>query len=166
MKKSKQLTLRQMRRITASMFIALIIVILLMWTTTGNAQYLQPESFGIFGVKAEYSPTFKTAGAGFFGGFKDGNSYFGGDTHIYFGRIRNVPVMANIEYGYSIGQIQPFIIGGFYTCGGEAAKENEGKQGLLYGGGISYLLKSIPIKFQAGINNVNTFFSIGFYRNL
>jgi hypothetical protein len=154
-----------MKKLTVNQFgiSVMIICALIIWAVSAKCQ---SEDFGIFGAKIEYSPTFNKPGTGFFGGYKTGNNYIGADTHIYFGHLRDVPVIVNIEYGYSIGEFQPFISVGYYTTGGEAIKENEGKQGFLYGGGISYLPVKIPIKIQVGLNSVNTFFSIGWYRNL
>lgn len=154
----EQIKLRQIA-ITLFLFCTLI-------SFKSFAQFEQPRDFGMFGTKLEYSPTFYKPGLGFFGGYKSGNNYIGADTHFYFGHLRNVPVIVNLEYGYSIGQIQPFIVGGFYTCGGEAVKENEGKQGLLYGGGISYYPAYLPVKIQAEITTENSYLSIGFYKNL
>lgn len=167
MKKNKILSTKELRLISFACFIALLMVILLLVSTSAKSQSFDPpKNFGIFGAKMEYSNTFNQLGAGFFGGYKAGNNYIGADTHIFFKRARNVPVIANLEYGYSIGQLQPFIIGGFYTCGGEAVKENEGKQGFLYGGGISYLPDYLPIKIQLGYINENSYLSIGYYKNL
>lgn len=119
-------------------------------------------SQSVFGVQAGYSK-YKT-GAGFFTGTNLGNSYVGINTHVRFTRTRNIPVGVNLEYGYSVGRLQPFIMAGYETTGGEAVKMREGKQGMIYGGGISYLINQF--KIQAGILNNNEFISVGYFKNL
>lgn len=123
--------------------------------------FVSINSFGqcVIGVQTEYSKY--KLGAGFFGGTNIGNSYVGLNTHVRFTNARNIPTGINAEYGYSIGKFQPFIMLGYETTGGEAVKENEGKQGAIYGGGISLLIKNV--KIQAGILNNNEFVSVGIF---
>jgi len=52
------------------------------------------------------------------------------------------------------------------TSFGIFGKTKEGKQGFLYGGGISYYPVQTRLKIQVGITNINKFISVGYYRNL
>jgi len=141
------------------------------------AQFNEPTHFGIFGAQAEYNAKYQKAGAGFFGGYRFYNNYIGLNTHILFGNQRNVPQAVALEYGYNIGNFQPYISYQYFTCGNEAVNMKEGSKGFDWGGGISYMPRSVPLKFSLGVNGVKnieelqyainySYFSIGYYKNL
>lgn len=157
-----------------SIFLLLFIFLLPLFSP---AQFNKPTHFGIFGAQAEYNAKYQKPGAGLFGGYKFNNNYLGLNTHILFGRQRDVPQAIALEYGYSIGNFQPYISYQYFTCGNEAVNVNEGARGFDWGGGISYYPRTVRFKFSLGVNGVKNFrqlkdftsysyFSIGYYKNL
>lgn len=115
-----------------------------------------PTSFVVFGAQAGYAAKYHSAVGGFFGGYRLNNNYIGLNANIPFTNKRSVPTArAGIVYGYNIGQIQPYISGGYYSCGKEAISEGEGTAGFDFGAGISYYPESLPIKFSVGLNGLD-----------
>lgn len=128
-----------------------------------SSVFAQDERFTTAGGQIVYSPVYNV-GFGAFGGRHVENNYIGLNTQVYpIGSVRNVPVSVSLEYGYTIGSIQPFVSVGFYTTGGESVKMSEGSQGFEFGGGISYLPRTAPLKIQIGMNRRSAFVSIGEY---
>lgn len=136
---------------------------LVYFTTPGMAQSDNYNSAQI-GFHFDY---FKSnIGAGIEGGYKVNNSYIGLNTLFHFNRKRDVPTFVNMQYGYYVGGFMPFVLGGYYTAGGEAVREKEGKQGMEYGAGLSYQFNDSPVKLSVQISNVKTCYSIGLVKDL
>jgi len=144
---------------------AITVILLFLLPVLSNAQD-EPQSFGIFGAHVEYSAIYNQPGVGFFGGKRFGRNYLGLNSHCYLKSTVSIPIAVNAEYGFSFHAFQPYVLVGYHTTGGQAVKTNEGKQGVLYGGGISYYPVQTRLKIQVGITSINKFISVGYYRNL
>ena len=117
------------------------------------------------GFHTEYSNKYK-AGGGIDIGHNFNNIYIGTTAHLYFTNKRNVPTEADLIAGYNIGQFQPFISGGYYSCGNEAEKEGEGIRGINVGGGVAYQFRDSPVRLSAVITGNNIFLTVGLFKIL
>lgn len=117
------------------------------------------------GFHTEYSNKYK-AGCGIDIGHNFNNVYIGATAHLYFTNKRNVPTEADLVAGYNIGQFQPFISGGYYSCGKEAVSEGEGTRGINVGGGLAYQFKESPVRLSAGVTGNNIFLTVGLFKNI
>lgn len=122
-------------------------------------------SFGQIGFHVEYSNKYKTGG-GIDIGHNFNNVYVGATAHLYFTNKRDVPTEADLVAGYNIGQFQPFISGGYYSCGKEAVSEGEGTRGINVGGGLAYQFRDSPVRLSAGVTGNNIFLTVGLFKNL
>ena len=122
-------------------------------------------SFGQIGFHVEYSNKYK-AGGGIDIGHNFNNVYIGTTAHLYFTNKRNVPTEADLIAGYNIGQFQPFISGGYYSCGKEAVSEGEGTRGINVGGGLAYQFRDSPVRLSAGVTGNNIFLTVGLFKIL
>lgn len=78
-----------------------------------------------------------------------GSFYEGSNVYLNPFRGRGNPEFTGqLESGFIIWQVVPFICAGFYTCGGEAKREGEGKQGYYYGGGISGYYRALKVQTE------------------
>jgi len=122
-------------------------------------------SFGQIGFHVEYSNKYK-AGGGIDIGHNFNNVYIGATAHLYFTNKRDVPTEADLVAGYTIGQFQPFISGGYYSCGKEAVSEREGTRGINVGGGLAYQFRDSPVRLSAGVTGNNIFLTVGLFKIL
>lgn len=134
---------------------------LVYFTSPGMAQ---SDNHAEIGFHLDYS-TQKLIGGGIEVGGTFEKHYIGVNSLVFPSRGRSVcTTFINLKYGYSVNNFTPFIIGGYYTSGGESVRFKEGLNGYEYGGGLSYQFTDSPIKLTAQISNIKTDFSFSLVR--
>lgn len=155
----------------------LFLIATMLFICTATQAQEQPSHFGLFGFQSGYEQSYQKPFIGFFGGYRANNNYFGAAANaILPASGRKTPIILSVEYGYTIGSFQPYIMFSHFSSGAESVAYKEGISGFAWGGGLSFYTKSLPLKFSVGLSNLQDvpqiktlpdkiYVSVGWYRN-
>lgn len=155
-----------------------VFLIAMLLTCTATQAQEQPSHLGLFGLQSGYEQSYQRPFIGFFGGYRANNNYFGAAANATLPASgRKTPITLSVEYGYTIGSFQPYVIFQHFSSGAESVAYKEGISGFACGGGLSFYTQSLPLKFSVGLSNLQDvpqiqilpnkiYVSIGWYRNL